>query len=138
MSDHRMPPSPDVPARRTIAGWPWAHVLTALAVIAGLFWALWATRTLLDLSRREIVSVSLSTLVSDFVTAESRNGGTPEQASARTAAYLAAVNRAVGTLAADGTTVIVSEATLGASVPDRTEAVRAEVTRALGAGHAQR
>lgn len=119
------------PARRTVAGWPLAHVLVTVAVLACLLWAAWATRLLLDLSKRQIVSVSLSTLVGDFIAAESRNGGTPEQTAGRTAAYLAAVNQTVGALGADGATVIVTEATLGQTVPDRTSQVRAAVKQAL-------
>ena len=131
MSDGLAP----APARRTIAGWPVSHVAVTIVVLAALLWAAWATRLLLDVSKRQIVSVSLSTLVGDFVAAESRNGGTPEQTASRTAAYLAAVNRSVSGLGADGSTVIVTEATLGKSVPDRTEHVRAEVKRALEVGH---
>ena len=123
------------PAPRTIAGWPVFHVAVTILVLAALLWAAWSTRLLLDVSKRQIVSVSLSTLVGDFVAAESRNGGTPEQTASRTAAYLAAVNRSVSALGADGSTVIVTEATLGKSVPDRTEHVRAEVKRALEGGH---
>ena len=122
-------------ARRTIAGWPVVHVAVTIVVLVSLLWAAWATRLLLDVSKRQIVSVSLSTLVGDFVAAESRNGGTPEQTASRTAAYLAAVNRSVSALGSDGTTVIVTEATLGKSVPDHTEHVRAEVKRALEVGH---
>ena len=123
------------PARRTVAGWPVAHVVATILLLAGLIWAAWATRLLLDVSERQIVSVSLSTLVGDFVAAESRNGGTPEQTASRTAAYLAAINQSVSALGADGTTVLVTEATLGKSVPDRTELVRTEVKRALEGGH---
>ena len=123
------------PVRRTIAGWPIAHVVATIVLLAGLIWAAWTTRLLLEVSERQIVSVSLSTLVGDFVAAESRNGGTPEQTASRTTAYLAAVNRSVSALGADGTTVLVTEATLGKSVPDRTELVRAEVKRALEGGH---
>jgi hypothetical protein len=121
--------------RRTIAGWPILHVVMTVLLLAGLLWAAWATRLLLEVSQRRIVSVSLSTLVGDFVAAESRNGGTPEQTASRTAAYLAAVNRSVSALGADGTIVIVTEATLGKTVPDRTSQVRAEVTRALEGRH---
>ncbi len=131
MSDATTP----VAARRKVAGWPIGHVLVTIAVLAGLLWAAWATRLLLEVSKRQIVSVSLSTLVGDFVAAESRNGGTPEQTAGRTAAYLAAVNQAVTELGANGTTVIVTEATLGKTVPDRTAQVRAEVKRALEGGH---
>ena len=95
-----------------------------------LIWAAWATRTLVALEQRQIVSVSLSRLVEDFVAAEARNGGTPDEAAKRTGAYLAAINQAVADLGRDGTTVLVSEATLGRSVEDRTAEVRARVARA--------
>ncbi len=120
---------------RTVAGWPVRNVVLAALLLLGLVWAAWATRTLLDLSKREIVSVSLSRLVEDFVAAEARNGGTPEETSRRTATYLAAVNETLGTLAQDGTTVIVSEATLGKSVSDRTGWVAAQVQARLEASH---
>lgn len=122
-------------ARLTVAGWPIGHVLVVIAVLVGLLWAAWATRLLLDLSKRQIVSVSLSTLVGDFIAAESRNGGTPEQTASRTAAYLAAVNQSVSALGADGATVIVTEATLGKTVPDRTSQVREDVMRVLEGRH---
>jgi NAD+--asparagine ADP-ribosyltransferase len=120
---------------RTIAGWPVRNVALAALLLLGLVWAAWATRTLLDLSKRQIVSVSLSRLVEDFVAAEARNGGTPEETSRRTATYLAAVNETLGALAKDGTTVIVSEATLGKSVPDRTGWVAGQVQARLEASH---
>jgi hypothetical protein len=122
-------------ARKTVAGWPIGRVIATIVLLIALIWAAWITRLLLDISRRQIVSVSLSTLVSDFVAAESRNGGTPEQTASRTAAYLAAVNQAVSALGANGTTVIVTEATLGKTVPDRTGQVRAAVKRALEGDH---
>ena len=121
-------------ARTTVAGWPIGRVIMTIVLLMALIWAAWITRLLLDISRRQIVSVSLSTLVGDFVAAESRNGGTREQTAGRTAAYLAAVNQAVSALGANGTTVIVTEATLGKTVPDRTGQVRAAVKRALEGG----
>ena len=123
---------------RTIAGWPVRNVALAALLLLGLVWAFWATRTLLDLSKRQIVSVSLSRLVEDFVAAEARNGGTPDETSRRTATYLAAVNETLGALAKYGTTVIVSEATLGKSVPDRTGWVAAQVQAKLEASHEPR
>ena len=128
-------PSAKVKRGWTIAGWPMRNVALAALLLLALVWAAWATRTLLDLSKRQIVSVSLSRLVGDFVAAEARNGGTPEETSRRTATYLAAVNETLGALAKDGTTVIVSEATLGKSVPDRTGWVAAQVQARLEASH---
>ena len=122
-------------AYRTIAGWPVTRVAAALLLALALMWTAWATRTLVALEQRQIVSVSLSRLVEDFVAAEARNGSTPEEAAKRTGAYLAAINQAVADLGRDGTTVLVSEATLGRSVEDRTAEVRTRVARALEANH---
>ena len=91
------------------------------------------TRSLVEVRSRHIVSVSLSRLVEDFVASEARGGGTPDQSAKRTAVYLTAINQAVSNLGQDGTTVLVSEATLGRSVPDRTELVRARVRQAVEA-----
>jgi len=123
---------------RTIAGWPLVRVIAAVLLIGSLVWAAWMTRTVVELQQRRIVSVSLSRLVEDFVAAEARNGGTPEQSASRTANYLAAVNKAVAELGQGGTTVLVSEATLGRSVDDRTVDVRARVALAMEAEHEPR
>lgn len=110
----------------------WKAAGTALFVAANLGWSAWATHELVALKQRQIVSVSLATLVGDFVRNESRLGGEAAATEARTRAYLVAIDRAVAKLATDGTTVLVSEATLGRSAPDRTAAVRAEIARATG------
>ena len=121
----------------TIAGWPWGRVLLAVLMAANLIWSAWATREILALGKRQIVTVSLATLVGDFVKAEARNGGDPASTEARTRAYLAAIDKAVANLGRDGTVVLVSEATLGRSVPDRTAAVRADLARTLGGSDAR-
>ena len=125
-------PSPRI-LHRTIAGWSLQTVLIGLLLIAGTLWGAWITRTLVEVRSRHIVTVSLSRLVEDFVASEARGGGTPDESAKRTAAYLAAINQAVSNLGEDGTTVLVSEATLGRSVPDRTEFVRARVRQAVEA-----
>jgi len=116
----------------TIGGWPWGRVLFAILMAVNFIWSAWATREILALGKRQIVSVSLATLVGDFVTAEARNGGDAASTEARTRSYLAAINKAVANLGRDGTVVLVSEATIGRSVPDRTAAVRAELAKTLG------
>jgi hypothetical protein len=106
-----------------------------LAVIAAFLlltvWAFWATRELLELRDRRIVSVSLSTIIKNFVAAEARNGSSPEQAAARTKAYLAATDAAMQSLSRGGATVLVSEAVVGNSVPDMTGAVADAVRQAM-------
>lgn len=118
---------------RTIAGWSFQTILIGFLLIATTLWGAWVTRTLVEVRSRHIVSVSLSRLVEDFVASEARGGGTPDQSAKRTAVYLAAINQAVSNLGEDGATVLVSEATLGRSVPDRTELVRARVRQAVEA-----
>ena len=105
-------------------------LFVALLVLALACWMVWSTRTLITLRERRIVSVSLSTLIRDFVTAEARAPQSGEPSAARTRAYLAAVDRAVSDLGRDGTVVLVSEATLGRSVADMTGAVRRDIARA--------
>ena len=118
---------------RTLAGWSVQTILIGLLLIAATLWGAWITRTLVEVRSRHIVTVSLSRLVEDFVASEARGGGTPDQSAKRTAVYLAAINQAVSNLGEDGATVLVSEATLGRSVPDRTELVRARVRQAVEA-----
>lgn len=129
---------PGVTTSRTIAGWPVTRVLLGIVLIPALIWTAWATRALLELQHRRIVAVSLSRVVEDFVAAEARNGGTPEQSARRTATYLAAINKAVADMGAGGTTVLVSEATLGRSVEDRTDEVRARVAKVMESDHEPR
>ena len=120
----------------TIAGWPWGRVLLAVLMAANLIWSAWATREILALGKRQIVSVSLATLVGDFVKSEARRGGDATTAEARTRAYLAAIDASVARIGQGGTVVLVSEATLGRSIPDRTSTVRADLAKTMGGGDA--
>lgn len=119
------------PKPRTIAGWPAGRVVGAGFLLFNAVWGAWATKTLVELQQRQIVTVGLNGLVSDFITAESRRATSPEQAATRTRSYLAALDRAVGELEHDGSVVLVRESVLGHSTPDRTGEVRARVARAM-------
>lgn len=106
-------------------------------VVMGLFavlllWAAWATRELMILKDRRTVSVSLATLVQDFVSSEARRGATQQEAAARTKAYVGAVDAAMRAISEDGTTILVSEAVLGNSLPDVTDTVMKAVNARLG------
>lgn len=114
-------------SRRTFAGFALRDLLMMAAGLAFTLWAIWATTALLELRQRRIVSVSLSTIIKDFVSAQARSAATPEIAAARTKAYLGAVDAAMQSMSRDGTTVLVSEAVVGNSVPDMTSAVSAAV-----------
>lgn len=115
--------------RRTLAGWPLGRLVMAALFIVNTMWGVWATRTIIELQGKQIVSVSLTGLVSDFIAAESRRASSPEQAAARTRAYLAELDRAVAALERDGAVVLVRESVLGRGVPDRTAQVRLAVER---------
>ena len=118
---------------RTFAGLPIPTlVLAALVVILALLSA-WQTRQILALRSHRIVSVSLSTLLHDFLAVEARNGGTPETAALRTKLYLAATQASIRELTDGGATVVVSEAVLGNSVPDVTPTIKADVDAKLKA-----
>jgi hypothetical protein len=116
-------------ARRMLAGWPLGRFFMGALFVANTVWGVWATHAIVELQGRRIVSVSLTGLVSDFIAAESRRTSSPEQAAARTRAYLADLDRAVAALERDGAVVLVRESVLGRGVPDRTAQVRLAVER---------
>lgn len=111
--------------------------LTAIALGASMLvstlWGVWATHELLDLQKREVVTVQLSRIMGEFIEAEARAGRPPEETKQRVQAYLQAVEASVQRLARDGRTVLVAEAVVAGSTPDLTEAVRADVVRRMGA-----
>lgn len=127
-----------IKSTRTIAGWPVARVIGAAFLAANTLWGAWATKTLIDVEKRQIVAVGLNGLVSDFIAAESRRATSPGQAAVRTRAYLAALDQAVGELERDGSVVLVRESVLGRGVPDRTGQIRARVERIMETGRDSR
>lgn len=116
---------------RTFAGFSVKSLAIAGLCAALAIWNLWLTVRVHELQTREIVSVSLVGLVTDFVRAEARSGSTPEQATVRTKVYLDATQAAMKGLARDGKVVLLSEAVAGNSVPDYTPAVKAAVDAKL-------
>lgn len=114
---------------------PTALVLAG-SMLASTLWGAWATREIVALERREVVTVQLSRIMGDFVEAEARSGRPAEETQARVAAYLKAVEASVRALGKDGRTVLVAEAVVSGGVPDLTEQVRADVARRLGAAGA--
>ena len=114
-------------------------VILGASMIASTAWGAWATDKLLDLDKREVVTVQLGRIMGDFVEAEARSGRPPEETRQRVQAYLKAVDASVQRLGREGRTVMVAEAVVAGSTPNLTEAVRADVARRMGAlSHAQR
>lgn len=111
--------------------------LTAIALgasmLASTLWGVWATHKLLDLQKRDVVTVQLSRIMGEFIEAEARAGRPPEETKIRVQAYLQAVQASVQRLSRDGRTVLVAEAVVAGSTPDFTAAVRADVAHRMGA-----
>lgn len=118
---------------RRFAGLSPAALMLAGSILTAVLWGAWATREIVALEARQVVTVELGAIMGEFVEAEARSGRAPEESQARTLAYLKAVEAAVARLGRDGRTVLVAEAVVAGEVPDLTAEVRADVARRLGA-----
>lgn len=115
----------------------WSPVSLAKLAVAGSMivttvWGTWATHELLQLKKREVVTVQLSRIMGDFIETEARAGRPAEESRERVQAYLQAVEKSVQGLGSDGRTVLVAEAVVAGSAPDLTETVRKDIARRLG------
>jgi hypothetical protein len=120
-------PSPSLSWRKTLG-----TAALGVSLTLSTLWGVWATRSLLALEKRQVVTVQLSRIMGDFVEAEARSGRPPEQTRGEVVAYLKAVQASVERLGRDGRTVLVAEAVVAGGVPDMTDAVRADVARRMG------
>lgn len=109
-----------------------ATAALGVSLIGSSLWGIWATRTLLALEKRQVVTVQLSNIMGDFVEAEARSGRPAEQTRGEVEAYLKAVQASVDRLGRDGRTVLVAEAVVASGVPDMTDKVRADVAAHMG------
>lgn len=123
-------------APRRFAGLSPSQLVLAGSLLASSLWGAWATKEIIALEHREVVTVQLSRIMGDFVETEARSGRPAEETKARVAAYLKAVEASVQALGKDGRTVLVAEAVVSGGVPDLTEQVRTDVARRLGAAGA--
>ena len=118
---------------RTFAGLPISTLILGSIVLLMALWSAWITRELLIVRSHRVVSVSLARIVQDYIAVEAHNGGTPETSAMRTKLYLAATQAAIRSLTEEGTTVLVSEAVAGNSVPDVTPQLKADIDATLKA-----
>lgn len=115
----------------------WMQWLVCGLLLLSIAWGAWSAKAILDLQKREIVSVSLTTILRDFVMSESNRSQTPEMATARTRIFLSGVDEIMKGLKEDGKIVLLSEAVAGNTVPDVTAAITEAVRRGFeGAGSA--
>ena len=103
-------------------------VVGALLLMASI-WAMWTTREVMHLRAHKVVSVRLGEIVNQFAIAEARSGDDPDKVTARTRAFMAALDKALKARAADGTVVLVGEAIVASSGEDITAAVAADVIK---------
>lgn len=113
--------------RRGFAGFSWGQIAGGAALVAALVWGGWATRELMILKERRIVSISLAGMANDFIMAEARSGASPEQVDSDTRHFMSAMQSTLQDRASAGETIVVSEAVVAASVPDITPEVRSAV-----------
>ena len=135
---HRADPSSrsalaPVATGRSFAGLPLSTVILGALLLLMALWSAWLTRELLLVRSHRIVSVSLARIIQDYIAVEAHNGGTPDTSAIRTKLYLAATQSAIRSLTEQGTTVLVSEAVAGNSVPDVTPQLKAEIDAKLKA-----
>ena len=78
------------PAR--FAGLTYSQLGLMAVALAAAIWGMWATAKIFALEDRRVVSVRLAAIVNDFVTAEARSGTPPDQLTARTRAFMTALD----------------------------------------------
>lgn len=112
---------------RSFAGLTPAQMLVGLLVLAASIWAMWTTREVMHLRAHKVVSVRLGELVNQFALAEARSGDDPDKVTARTRAFMDALDNALKARSAEGAVVLVGEAIVASSGEDITAAVAADV-----------
>jgi hypothetical protein len=109
------------------AGFSWRQIIAGAVLIIAVLWSVWISKQVMALEGRRVVAVNLAAMANDFVSAQARSGGSPEQVEADTRHYLAGLEMVLRKRAALGETLIVGEAVVSGSAPDITPQVRAEV-----------
>ena len=114
---------------KVFAGLTRSQILVGALLLMASIWAMWTTREVLHLRAHKVVSVRLGEIVNQFAIAEARSGDDPDKVTARTRAFMAALDKALKARAVDGTVVLVGEAIVATSGEDITAAVAADVIK---------
>lgn len=123
------PPAPAAARRRRpiFAGYSRGQILAGVAILLGLIWGMWVTKTLLAPRQDHIVSARLSAIVGEYVQAQARSASPPEQVQAEMRRFMARLEGELQRRSHDGQVVMVGEAVLSRNVPDITESVKRAV-----------
>ncbi|WP_176593139.1 TrbI F-type domain-containing protein [Sphingobium sp. EM0848] len=125
------PPSATVPAapRRAglFAGFTRGQLVAGAAIVVGLVWGMWVTKTLVMPARDRIVSARLSAIVGDYVQTQAHSVAPQPQVEADMRRFMAALDRELQRRSQKGEIVMVGEAVLSKNVPDITESIKKAV-----------
>lgn len=129
-----LPPPPAPPAlsaaagcRPLFAGFSGKQIMLGALALAVFAWAMWMTRAVLTPQRDHIVSARLSSIVGDYVQAQTRSGSPPDQVEAEMRNFLSSLDKELERRSAHGQLVLVGEAVLTRNVPDITDRLKAAV-----------
>lgn len=114
---------------RAIAGVPVARLALFGGLAIAAVWGSWVSKGIVELRTHEthLVKARLTEVVSDYVQAVARSGGSPDQVTQQTANFLRVLNDAVTAHSADGQVVLLANAIVAGQVPDITDQIRGEV-----------
>jgi hypothetical protein len=122
-------PESELKPGKGFAGLSRGQILVGVLLLFASIWAMWTTRELLRLREHKVVSVRLGELVNQFALAEARSGDDPDKVTARTRAYMQALDSALKERSQDGAVVLVGEAIVSSSDEDITAAVAADIAK---------
>ena len=114
---------------KTFAGLTLTQILIGGVLLLTVIWAMWTTREVLALRQHKVVSVRLGELVNQFALAEARSGDDPDKVTARTRAFMMALDHALKQRSAAGAVVLVGEAVVSSSTEDITASIGADVAK---------
>lgn len=120
-------PAAAVQARTIFAGFCARQILLGGLALAALVWGMWVTRAVLSPKQDHIVSARLSSIVGEYVQAQTRSASPPGQVEAEMRTFLASLDKALQRRGAGGQVVLVGEAVLTKNVPDITDSLKAAV-----------
>ena len=125
-TDYCPPPHEPQNAGVRFAGLSSTRLVFFVFATASLCWAMWVTRALTKPVPDDLVAVSISKLVGDFVSVQARSNAPEDVAAVQTALYMKSLDEVLKARSAKGVTILVSEAVIASSARDITQEIRAE------------
>ena len=106
----------------------WRPVALVAGLVAAGLWSVWITKSVMGASSEpRLARVQIAALITEYVQAQARTATPPEQVTAETRAFMAAVQHDLDSRGRKGQVVLVGEAVLAGNVPDITADVHKAV-----------